>query len=224
LVHSLKEVTLDPSIPTAVVGDFNLHHAAWALRGRPGWPPSCTAADKLIKWLASNALTLENDMQCPTHIGHTNQNGSVIDLTFWNYAATEEELFLNWDCRPDLAFGSDHNTITWTIRTINHSQPEDDHLQDTKYHIDASRQTEWRQEYLDYIKSQLVSPLISTEAIIATTNLILEACNQATSRTMPPCTANSPSKAKWWNNDCAVTLCLLQSSPNQERPRAHAQF
>jgi hypothetical protein len=134
-VHSLKEVSLDPSLPTAVAGDFNLHHAAWALRDKPGWPPSCAAADELIEWLASNALTLENDTQRPTRVGRTNQSDSIIDLTFWNYAATENEWFCDWDCRPDLAFGSDHNAITWTICINDPNQHENDRPPDTKYHI-----------------------------------------------------------------------------------------
>jgi hypothetical protein len=223
-VHSLKEVLLDPNLPTAVVGDFNLHHAAWALRDSPQWPPSCTAADKLIEWLASNALTLEKDTQCPTRTGHTNQNDSIIDLTFWNLAATEDELFCDWECRPDLAYGSDHNAISWAIGNDNLGTHIDSHLLDTRYHIDASRQSEWRQEYADAINSQATPSFDSPDAIIEATSRIMEACDKATSTTMPSCTPHSPDKAKWWDDNCAIALRQLRSSPNCERPRAHARF
>jgi ribonuclease HI len=223
-VHSLKEVILDPSLPTAIAGDFNLHHAAWALRDGPEWPPTCTAADELIEWLASNALTLENDTQCPTRIGRTNQSDSIIDLTFWNYAATEDELFHDWECRTDLAYGSDHNAITWTIGAKDQGSHVDNHLLDTKYYIDASRQFEWRQEYLDAIKNQAHLSCDTPEAIIEATNLILQACDQATSATMPPRTAHAPNKARWWNDDCATALRQLRDSSHCDRPRARAQF
>jgi ribonuclease HI len=223
-VHSLTEVALDPSLPTAVVGDFNLHHAAWSLNDRHGWGPSCAAADKLIEWLASNALTLENDTQIPTRIGRTNQQDSILDLTFWNHAATENDLFSDWDCRPDLALRSDHNAITWSI----HVEGEDNHNltrePDTRYHIDASRQSEWRQEYLDAIKDNPTITFTSPVEVIAATEAIMKACDQATAATMPMRTAHSPDKAQWWNDDCAIALRQLRSSHNLDRPRARARF
>jgi hypothetical protein len=223
-VHALTEVVLDPSLPTAVVGDFNLHHAAWALNDRPGWGPSCAAADKLIEWIVSNALTLENDTQVPTRIGRTNQQDSILDLTFWNYAATKSDLFANWDCRPDLALRSDHNAITWTIHADEVGNPSNKQEPDSKYHIDASRQSEWRQEYLDTARSGPAPTFATPNDVIAATDLIMKACNHATASTMPTRTAQSPHKAKWWNDDCAIALRILRSTHNQDRPRARARF
>jgi ribonuclease HI len=223
-VHALTEVALDPSLPTAVVGDFNLHHAAWALNDRPGWGPSCAAANRLIEWLASNALTLENDTEVPTRIGRTNQQDSILDLTFWNHAATENDLFADWECRPDLALRSDHNAITWTIRADEEDNTLDNRAPDSKYHIDASRQTEWRQEYLDSIRNGPPPTFASPDEIIAATDIIMKACNGATSATMPARAAHSPSKAKWWNDECAIAMRNLRSALNQEHPRARAQF
>jgi ribonuclease HI len=223
-VHALMEVVLDPSLPTVVAGDFNLHHAAWALNDRPGWGPSCAAADKLIEWLASNALTLENDIQVPTRIGRTNQQDSILDLTFWNYAATENNIFADWDCRPDLALRSNHNAITWTIRADEVDNPTNEQDPDSKYHVDASRQSEWRQEYLDATRSRLAPTFTTPNEVTAATDLIMKACDHATASTMPTHTAHSLHKAKWWNNNCAIALCTLRSAHNQDRLRARAHF
>jgi ribonuclease HI len=223
-VHSLTEVDLDPSLPTAVVGDFNLHHAAWALNDRPGWGPSCSAADKLIEWLASNILTLENDTQVATRIGRTNQQDSILDLTFWNYAATENNFFADWECRPDLALRSDHNAITWSIYFDGGDQANIARIPDSKYHVDVSRQTEWRQVYLDTIRDTPPLALTSPTEVVAATEAIMKACDSATAATMPTRTAHSPDKAKWWNDDCAIALRQLRLTRNQERPRARARF
>jgi hypothetical protein len=223
-VHSLTEVDLDPSLPTAVVGDFNLHHAAWSLNDRYGWGPSCTAADQLIEWLASNTLTLENDTQVPTRIGRSNQQDSILDLTFWNHAATAFNTFTDWECCPDLALRSDHNAITWSIHAdgeINHSIAREP---DTKHHIDVSRQSEWRQEYLDTIRDGPPLTFNSPDEVIAATEFIMKACDRATVSTMPARTAHSPDKAKWWNDNCAIALRHLRAAHNQERPRARARF
>jgi ribonuclease HI len=223
-VHALLEVNLDPSIPTAVAGDFNLHHVAWSLNDRLGWGPSCTAADKLIEWLASNTLTLENNTQIPTRIGRTNQQDSILDLTFWNHAATTTDMFTDWECRPDLALRSDHNAITWSISADGEDNLNVVREPDTKHHIDASRQSEWRQEYLDYIKVNSPLALSTPNEVITATETIINACSHATASTMPKRTAHSPDKAKWWNDECAIALRQLRSSHNQERPRARARF
>jgi hypothetical protein len=205
-VHLLTEVDLDPSLPTAVVGDFNLHHAAWSLNDRYGRGSSCTAAEQLIEWLASNTLTLENDTQVSTRIGRSNQQDSILDLTFWNHAATASDTFTDWECRPDLVLRSDHNAITWSIYAdgeINHSVAREP---DTKHHIDASRQSEWRQEYLNAIRDSPPLTFNSPDKVIAATESIMKACDHATVNTMPARTAHSPDKAKWWNDECAIAL------------------
>jgi hypothetical protein len=194
-VHSLTEVTLDPSLPTAVAGDFNLHHAAWSLNDRLGWGPSCTAADQLIEWLASNTLTLENDTQVPTRIGRTNQQDSILDLTFWNHAATVNDSFTDWECRPDLALRSDHNAITWSIHSDGEDHRDVVRQHESQYHIDASRKSEWRQAYLDAIRESAPMSFNSPDEVTAATETILKACNRATEATMPTRTAHSPDKA-----------------------------
>jgi hypothetical protein len=223
-VHSLTEVTLDPSLPTAVVGNFNLHHAAWSLNDQHGWGPSCITADQLIEWLASNSLTLENNTQVPTRIGRTNQQDSILDLTFWNYAATANDSFTDWECRPDLALRSDHNAITWSIYANEEDNRNVIREHETQYHIDASRQSEWRQEYLDAIRDSASISFNNPNEIIAATETMLKACNSATEAMMPMRTAHSPDKAQWWNDECAISLRQLHSARNQDQPRARARF
>jgi hypothetical protein len=154
------------------------------------------------------------------------QNGGtcILDLTFWSYAATASDIFTDWECRPDLALRSDHNAITWTINTSEQDDLNTVREPDSKYHIDASRQSEWRQEYLDVIKDSLPPSITTPDEIIATTEAIMKAFDSATATTMPLRTAHSPDKARWWNDDCTIALRQLRSSRNQERPRARARF
>jgi hypothetical protein len=197
-----------------------LHHAVWALNNCPGWGPSCTAADQLIEWLTSNMLTLENNTQVPTRIGRTNQQDSILDLTFWNHAATTNNTFTDWECCPDLALHSNHNAITWSIHADRENNSNVVREPDTKYHVNTSRQLEWRQAYLDAIRDSVLMSLNSQIGVITATETIIKACDHATAITVPARTTHLPDKAKWWNDNCAIALCHLQSAHNQERPRA----
>lgn len=102
---------------------------------------SSTSANDFVEWTVSNAFAIANTPSIPTRRGRTNQTDSIIDLTLFNFSATDLLIFRDWDCSEDFSFDSDHNGITWTIHPpVDHVDAEPDF--DLGIRIDPSKKPE----------------------------------------------------------------------------------
>jgi hypothetical protein len=86
----------------------------------------------------SNTFVIANSRSIPTWHGHGSQADSIIDLSLFNFAATNLSIFRDWDCTEDLSFDSDHNGITWTIHPLE-DHVDSDQNSDMGIHIDPSK-------------------------------------------------------------------------------------
>jgi hypothetical protein len=64
-LDTLVGLDLDATIPTLVIGDFNLHSTSWS---PTGWATS-SGAHRLEEWMATQTFTLLNKPRIPTHMG-----------------------------------------------------------------------------------------------------------------------------------------------------------
>ena len=99
-----------PDVPTIVTGDFNLHHALWSRDDNP--PPRSGRAEDFITWAEANKLNLINQRGEATFFRPG--VSSILDLTWANDLALQNDAVLDWQVRGDLLSGSDHVPITWT--------------------------------------------------------------------------------------------------------------
>jgi hypothetical protein len=195
-VELLHNSELDPSIPTAIAGDFNLHHPDWALNQVP---IISATAQSLVDWMTENAFFIQNDNSQCTRRGRTGQADTIIDLTLFNFPAEEKRVFSNWDCHEDLAAGSDHNAITWTVTVPDDEMaPEDEADPNPGFRIDPARRKEWCQALRDAIARQ-PPPRTYKEAedVENGAMAILAALGNATAEVMPCRSRRILRRAPW---------------------------
>ena len=107
-----------PSAPSATIitGDFNLHSPMWS----PDQHPSSPFADKLIEWMKARSFHLLNN---PGEITFQRADqASVLDLTWINRKAFDQDLVQEWSIRPNLNIRSDHFPTVWFV-PLTHSPP-----------------------------------------------------------------------------------------------------
>lgn len=223
-VSHICNLNPDPLHPTLIAGDFNLHHPAWSLSNHTPRPPSALST-LLFEWTTNNSFTVINDLTCPTRVGRTNQQDSIIDLTLANLATRNLDLIQQWSCNDTWSIDSDHNSISWILCP----PPPDVDSQllpianSSSHRIDPTRQKEWTSAFLNLLAmNPYPTTYITTEDIDAAANNILNAMTNATKSTMPTRSTRTPNRAKWWNDECDHALANLRTASN--RPQARAQF
>jgi hypothetical protein len=106
-LSTLLSLDLDSTIPTIIMGDFNLHSSLWS---PPNWmtlsPSAC-----LEEWLATQTFLLLSQPGIAMHKGENGARDSTIDLVWCNFTATIQGSFqgahINWVG----LLGSDHALI-----------------------------------------------------------------------------------------------------------------
>jgi hypothetical protein len=110
-LHGLFDSSLDSTIPTLVVGDFNTHSSLWS-------PPRLTRspwADALESWLLDQHLSCRNPAGVVTWRGLPGQTPSTLDLLFLNPLALSSDRFSDPLVSFDLSLGSDHAALFTTF-------------------------------------------------------------------------------------------------------------
>ena len=110
-IDRLRNIAIPENLPVIISGDFNTHHPLWAV----GEPNPDRRAEALVDWLTDNRMTMCNDKGAPTFLSHCGRATSVLDLTFANNIARTLNSTHEWRIAPELACGSDHYALTWTI-------------------------------------------------------------------------------------------------------------
>jgi hypothetical protein len=77
---TLTGLDLDATIPTLIIGDFNLHSASWSPLG---WATS-SGAHGLEEWMATQTFELLNKPHIPTRMGEGGARNSTINLAWCN--------------------------------------------------------------------------------------------------------------------------------------------
>jgi hypothetical protein len=114
-LNTLMALDLDPTIPTLLTGDFNLHSCTWSPLD---WAHS-HAADRVEEWMATQTLTLLSAPGVPTHRGENSGRNSTLNLVWHNLALEAQSTFQGAQVDWAGSLGSDHALIcTYTIPQI----------------------------------------------------------------------------------------------------------
>ena len=107
----LRNIALPENVPVVVSGDFNMHHPLWAVDE----PQPDARMEAFVEWLMDRHMTMCNNKGSPMFLSHCGRATSVLDLTFTNNTAHATNSVLEWRVAPEMAYGSDHYPLTWTM-------------------------------------------------------------------------------------------------------------
>ena len=197
-LRSLLELDLDSTIPTLLVGDFNLHSRTWS---PSGWTPS-HYADRVEEWLATQTFELLSAPGVPTHRGEGRARDSTLDLVWTNYAASLQHLFHGTHIDWEGSMGSDHALIRTIATTPNKARTNRIDCQ-IRYDTNISRE-DWERwgEIVNQLTPSPRTPLQSPQDIDEAVNAIYKAFNSACDQTMDHKGAAPGFRVRWWNDEC----------------------
>jgi hypothetical protein len=210
VLSTLVSLDLDSTIPTIIMGDFNLHSNSWSPHG---WSNSSTAVH-LEEWLAMQTFSLLSQSGIPMHRGKNRVQDSTINLVWCNYAATIQGTFQGAHIDWNGSLGSDHAlicTITTTLICLAR------HREDCTNCFDMSiSPKEWEEWECIFALAVPPNPLpIQSKAYIdSLIDNIYNAFNTACTATMKK-KGNVPAfSSKWWNNNCRTAAVALLDATN----------
>jgi hypothetical protein len=205
VLDALLGLDLDATIPTLLMGDFNLHSTTWS---PTGWVTSWDT-HRLEEWVATQTLDLLTKPQIPTCMGEGRARNSTLDLVWCNMAAQIQGTFTGAEVDFGSLQGSDHALICTIASTpcMIH-QPKVDRMEHFVSDIDAEAWEEW-----DQILSFELPPLISLskpQSVDAYTNDLYHAFNEACKATMKKVSTAPGFNSRWWNNECRATAQAMR--------------
>ena len=223
-LQALLALDIDPTIPTLLIGDFNLHSRSWS-------PPDTLRSPQATRfetWAAVNLLTLANNPGEITRRGAGHEKDSVIDLAWYNDAAIQDATFAGLEVDWAGSLGSDHAML----RTAGYpyETPAPVYNNDLGYVVDPEMEEEW----IDAFKAisiphhhhhhhlhQTPTPEEAERAAETLTDDIQRANKKVLRRRHPP----HPRAAPWWTADCAAaTQTLREAADPEQRKIAHARL
>ncbi len=206
---TLTSLNLDPTIPTILVGDFNLHSPWWSPRG---WSPS-PQVSAFETWAATQTLELATIPSDIIQRGLVSKRPSTLDLT-WQNCSTIVTLALtppltNWEA----SISSDHAGIhsTWllegTFRGLKQAKL-------MSFKVDFDKEAK-EKAWLDCLANTLprITPILTIAKLENATTALQEAFVSAHQTHME---TKVPQKARgnpWWNTECATAATTLRSLP-----------
>jgi len=208
----LTFLDIDATTPTLVVGDFNTHSPTWSPLDIPqsGW------AGRIEEWAAINLLVLANNPGEITRRGAKHERNSVIDLAWYNEAATLNAMFSNLWIDWSGSLGSDHALVQITGQT-RVANPQPSVQADLGLLTDPERKEQWIKTFKALIKPLLLpfSPT-AEEVELAVVGLIsdIQTTNEQTFRRRKPF---HPKAVPWWNLACAVAAQNLRNAQGMDQ-------
>ena len=198
-LQALLVLDIDALTPTLVIGDFNTHSRTWSPRGTP-----CSRwANQVEQWAARNLLELANTAGEITRKGADHERDTVIDLAWYNDAATQNSVFSGLKIDWDGCLGSDHAMLHITGNTLqaqNNQAPEND----LGFLIDPEKREDWIEAFKARSTSfPFSSPPTAAEVENAAESLMdnIHWTNQEIFRKRKPCHRKA---AAWWNPACSI--------------------
>jgi hypothetical protein len=104
---TLLSLDLDATIPTLIMGDFNLHSPSWS----PGGWSQSSGSVRLEEWMATHTFDLLTKARIPTRMGEGGARNSTLDLVWRNMAAQIQGTFVGAEVNFGASAGSDHALI-----------------------------------------------------------------------------------------------------------------
>jgi hypothetical protein len=196
-LSSLLGLDLDATIPTLIIGDFNLHSTSWS---PTGWATS-SGSHRLEEWMATQTFSLLNKPRIPTRMGEGGARNSTIDLAWSNMAAAMQGTFFGAEVDFGASMGSDHALIRVIASTpIPLSRTPEDRTNRFNTDISAEAWEEW-DRVLRFELPPLL-PILSPLALDQRVDDIYRAFNEACKATMKRVGAAPGFNSRWWNKEC----------------------
>jgi hypothetical protein len=219
-LDALVALDLDATIPTLLVGDFNLHSPSWS---PTGWDTS-RGAHRLEEWTATQTLELLTKPRIPTCMGEGGGRNSTLDLVWCNMAALIQGTFVGAEVDFGRSQGSDHALIrTITSTPVSLHRALTDRTECFDLDINEAAWEEW-DRILRFELPPLIRPT-TLEAIDALVDNIYHAFNEACKATMKTVGAAPGFNSRWWNDDCRAAAKAMQegfwNEADQHAANAH---
>jgi hypothetical protein len=219
-LQALLSLDIDALTPTLVVGDFNTHSQTWS---PPDMPRSLWAA-RIEEWAALNLLMLANNPGEITRKGAGHERDSVIDLAWYNEAATEDTTFSDLTINWEGSLGSDHAMLT----IAGHTQEEataPNCENDLGFLIDPERSEEWIRAFKARSLHPPFRPSPSPDEVEIAAASLTKDIQQTNDEVLRKRRPAHPRASPWWNAACAIATRTLQDATGAEaRKIAHGRL
>ena len=210
-LKELMNLDLESTIPTLLVGDFNLHSRTWSPKD---WTPS-HGVDRVEEWLATQTFNLLSTPGVPTRRGEGGARSSTIDLVWANLAATVQGTFQGAHVLWNESIGSDHaliRTLACTPYKVKRHREDRTNRFDTD--IDADAWEEWGR--ILAVETPKPQPLHTPGEVDETVHAIYNAFNEACKATMKRKGAAPGFNSRWWNDDCREAAEAVRSAESDK--------
>jgi hypothetical protein len=212
-ISTLLSLDLDSTIPTIILGDFNLHSSLWS---PAGWNSSTNSA-QLEEWLATQTFSMLTQPGTPTHRGENGTRDSTIDLVWCNFAASIQGTFQGAHIDWAGSLGSDHALVCTIASTpLKLNCHKEDRTNRFNMSISAEEWKEWDRVFASSVPPNPAQVISNPETIDTLIDAIYNVFNSACTATMKK-KGNAPGfSSKWWNNDCREAAYALANAPEEE--------
>ena len=211
LLH-LFSSSLDPLLPTLLIGDFNTHSHIWS------FPYSTISpwANELVDWFDDQGLELLNPPRVPTwESGRDDRHPSVLDLALINEAAAISGQITDTRVSFSESITSDHAALCllWcpSESIALHPPPSL-----TGFSVDEDLKDDWIKSF-SCLPSPLISDIPSLDRAAASLHLDIDATSASLFK---PRKTPDPRGVRWWDDKCAAALFAAKSSHSRERKAA----
>jgi hypothetical protein len=139
-LNTLLDLDLDTTIPTLIMGNFNLHSLSWS----PGGWQTSRHSNRLEEWMATQTFDLLTKPCIPTHMGEGGAHNSTINLVWRNMAAQIQGTFVGAEVNFGDLVRSDHALIRTIASTpVPLHRVKMDHMERFNMDIDVDAWEEW---------------------------------------------------------------------------------
>ncbi len=146
MTDRLTRIHLNPGTPTAIMGDWNLHHNLWNSTIEADSTP--IRMQEVMNWMEGQGFNLCSKRDVHTRSGSRTQQDMVINLTFANETAHGQGIVQNHAVNLDLTVLSDHHALTFTLGNPRESV---DNLTEAKYNWKAASE----EDFIEALEQEL---------------------------------------------------------------------
>ena len=213
LVHLLSS-SLDPLVPTLLMGDFNTHSNIWS------FPYTTTSswADELVDWFDNQGLELLNPPCIATWRSNQERiKDSVLDLALINEAAAISGQISPLTISFADSVTSDHAALSlswYPAESIAISPPPEL----AGYAIDDTLFESWTKYFTRLLP--VPAPPSDVDSLRAASVQLYSDIDAASASVFSKQKYPDPRGVRWWNQDCAVALTVVYASRGEPRVQA----
>ena len=211
LLH-LFSSSIDPLIPTLLLGDFNTHSHIWS------FPYSTISpwASELVDWFDDQGLELLNPPRVATwESGRNDRHPSVLDLALINEAAAISGQISDLQILFDESISSDHAALRllwYPAEAIALAPPPEL----SGFVIDELLRNAW----VKIFHSCPSTPISDATSLDLAAQQLHADMDHASAENFKPRHAPDPRGVRWWNPDCDIALHSVHASRGTQRKEA----